>query len=75
MTLPPLEPAPKHEEEYECVQCGRNFKVERVESATIVKDGVEMTKVLRLNPAQCPSCGRSTHVRRKPVEGQAGGGK
>ncbi len=65
MTLPPLEPAPKNEEEYECAQCGRNFKVERIESATIVKEGVETTKIMRRNPAQCPGCGRSTHVRRK----------
>ncbi|TSC89591.1 MAG: hypothetical protein G01um10143_81 [Parcubacteria group bacterium Gr01-1014_3] len=67
MTLPPLEPAPKNEEEYDCQNCGRSFKVERVESVTIEQEGLETTRIFRRNPAQCPSCGRSTHVRRKEV--------
>ncbi len=64
MSLPPLNPAPKNEEQYECRQCGRSFKVERVESVTIEKDGVEATKIMKLNSTRCPSCGRSTHIRR-----------
>ena len=65
MTLPPLEPVPKNEKEFFCEQCQAPFKLEVQEIASIEKEGKVETKVLRKNEVRCPTCRRSTFVRKK----------